>query len=155
MNDELIYNIVEQRLSGRIGCLLINCTAGSGGRAGTRTKNAENWWLKNNALATRVHTGAHLFGPLPQGYYHMHPHEKHKNMVRLDPFPSNLMFGRFGFLIHRRGRIGSHGCIVPYDDNDVVRIYNGVKKYLATRKKKPVLEVIAVGSDVDLQFRTA
>ncbi len=50
MNRPLTYNIVEQRLSGYIGTVEINCAAGSGGRAGTKTKGAENWWLKNNAL---------------------------------------------------------------------------------------------------------
>jgi hypothetical protein len=152
--NQLTYNIVEHRLSGDVGGVPINCAAGSGGRAGTKTKEAENWWLKNNALATHVHFGAHQFGPLPQGRYYMRPHEKHSDMVRLDPFPSNLMFGRSGFLIHPRGPIGSHGCIVPYAFSDVRKIYTAVKTYVGVRKSNPVLEVIAVGSDVDQQFRT-
>jgi len=155
MRLQLTYNIVEQRLVGCISGVAINCTAGSGGRAGTKTKDAENWWLKNNALATHVHQGAHQFGPLPQGRYYMRLHEKHNNMVRLDPFPTNFMYGRSGFLIHGRGAIGSHGCIVPYDFNDVMKIYTAVKTYISTHKSNPVLEVIAVGSDVDRQFRTA
>jgi hypothetical protein len=155
MHTQLSYNIVEQRLLGRLGSVVINCTAGSGGRAGTKTKDAENWWLKNNPLATHIHLGAHQFGPLPQGRYYMHPHEKHNNIVRLGPFPSNFMYGRSEFLIHGRGPIGSHGCIVPYDLNDVITIYNAVTMYIDTHKSKPVLEVIAVGSDVDRKFRTA
>ena len=155
MNVQLTYNIVEQRLSGHIGGVAINCAAGSGGRAGSKIKDAENWWLKNNAFATHVHLGAHQFGPLPQGRYYMRLHEKQNNMVRLGPFPSNIMYGRSGFLIHGRGAIGSHGCVVPYDFSNVIKIYTAVKTYISARKSNPVLEVVAVGSDVDRQFRTA
>jgi hypothetical protein len=151
----LTYNIVEERLSGMIGPVPINCCAGSGGRAGTKTKNGENWYLKNNALATHVHSGAHQYGPLPQGKYNMRPHETDKHMVRLDPFPSNIMHGRRGFLIHGRGKIGSHGCIVPYEFGDVLKIHKAVEDYIKSYKADPILQVIAVGSDVDRKFFTA
>lgn len=155
MFSQLTYNIVEEHLHGHFGGVLINCAAGSGGRAGTRTMDAENWYLKNNALATRVHHGAHHYGPLPQGYYYMYPHENSKHMVRLGAFPSNIMYGRSGFLIHGRGEIGSHGCIVPYERRNVLSICCSVANYLKFHKSKPVLQVIAVGADVDKKFFTA
>jgi len=156
MNSDLIYNIVEQHLRGRLGHVNIDCVAGSGGRAGTKTKGAENFFLKNNALATHVHSGGHTFGPLPQGYYYMYPHEdRKKTMVRLDPFKSNVMHKRSGFLIHGRGEIGSHGCIVPYDFADVQKIYNAVRSQVEARRKMPVLKVVAVGTDIDRKFLQA
>jgi hypothetical protein len=152
---QLTYNIVDQHLRGNFGGTSISCEAGSGGRAGTKTKNATNWRLQNNALATHVHDGAHDYGPLPQGKYHMRPHESDEHMVRLDPFPSNIMRGRKGFLIHGRGKIGSHGCIVPYDFANVLKICRAVQSYQHSHKKNPVLQVIAVGTDVDRKFLTA
>lgn len=155
MREQLTYNIVEERLYGILGAAFINCAAGSGGRAGTTTKDAENWYLQNNALATHVHHGAHHFGPLPQGYYYMRPHEHNKHRVRLDPFPSNFMHGRDLFLIHGPGEKGSHGCIVPYDRADVLKVCHAVEEFLRLQKSKPVLRVIAVGTDVDRKLFTA
>jgi hypothetical protein len=155
MQAQLTYNIVEETLRGICGIAQINCTAGSGGRAGTKSKGAGNWYLQNNALATHIHHGAHSYGPLPQGYYYMHPHESHAHMVRLDPFASNMMFGRSGFLIHGRGQIGSHGCIVPYNFGDVLKICGAVKAFIEARKAKPILQVIAVGANADSKFFTA
>lgn len=153
--ENLTYNIVEERLRGHFGGICIDCSAGSGGRAGTKTKDAGNWYLQNNALATHVHYGAHQFGPLPQGYYYMSLHEKHSHMIRLEPFPSNIMYGRGGFLIHGRGKIGSHGCIVPYDFHNVIMICSGVSSYIKNNKTKPVLRVIAVGTNIGRKFFTA
>lgn len=155
MIAQLVYNIPEETLSGAIGGIVIKCLAGAGGRAGTKTKNAENWFLKNNAYATRIHHGSHTFGPLPMGNYYMRPHESKANMVRLDPFSSNLMFGRSGFLIHGRGAIGSHGCIVPYDFGDVLAICKAVSNFVAMNKSKPVLQVVAVSAELDRQISTA
>lgn len=154
MAVQLTYNIAEERLSGNIGGVAIDCAAGSGGRAGTKTKNAENWYLKNNVFATPVHHGAHAYGPLPLGYYYMRPHETDAHMVRLVPFPSNIMFGRSGFLIHGRGKIGSHGCIVPYDYINVTKLCKAVEHYIRIYKTNPVLHVIAVG-DIDLKLGLA
>lgn len=155
MLAQLTYNIPEESLSGMIGGVSINCLAGSGGRAGTKTKDAENWFLKNNAYATRIHHGSHTFGPLPMGNYYMRPHESAANMVRLDPLSSNLMFGRSGFLIHGRGPIGSHGCIVPYEFGDLIAIYRAVTKFVTKNKAKPVLQVVAVSAELDRQISTA
>lgn len=154
MACDLTYNIVEENLRGMVGGVTINCLAGSGGRAGTKTKDAYNPFLANNALATHVHTGAHSFGPLPQGSYYMVPHEKDAHMVRLNPFSTNQMFGRSGFLIHGRGKIGSHGCIVPYDFANVSKICLGVQRAVKNGQQ-PVLQVIAVGTDIDRRDRLA
>jgi hypothetical protein len=155
MLAQLTYNIVEQHLHGNLGGVFINCAAGSGGRAGTKAKGAQNWLLQNNALATHVHHGAHIYGPLPQGKYFMRPQESDKHMIRLDPFPTNIMHGCSSFLIHGRGKIGSHGCIVLYDFTNVLKICHAVEGYLKSQKTKPVLQVIAVGTDVDRKFFTA
>jgi len=151
----LTYNIAEAHLSGSFGGAVIDCTAVSGGRAGTTTRGAGNWYLQNNALATSIHHGGDRFGPLPMGFYWMYPHESKKHMVRLEPFPSNYMFGRSGFLIHGRGKIGSHGCIVPGDPHDLHKVCAAVASFIKLRKTHPVLEVIAVGSNVDDKFFTA
>jgi len=152
---QLTYNIAEETLTGNIAGTVVNCLAGSGGRAGSKVPGAVNWYLQNNALATSVHKeGTHIFGPLPQGSYYMRPHESDKNMVRLDPFSSNYMYGRSGFLIHGRGKIGSHGCIVPYDFSNVLKIRAAVEAYLKLNKSKPVLNVIAVGCDLDMKSST-
>lgn len=152
---QLTYNIAEEHLVGYFAGVRIDCAAGSGGRAGSKAAGAGNWWLQNNPLATQVHAGAHGFGPLPQGLYHMEPHETHKAMVRLDPFPANAMHGRSGFLIHGRGSIGSHGCIVPYNFGEVVKVCSAVQRWIKANDSKPVLRVIAVGMNVDRKFYTA
>lgn len=154
MNADLTYNIAEGTLAGAIGGVPIRCGAGSGGRAGSKVAGAVNSLLANNAMATHVHAGVHAFGPLPQGLYHMVPHERDPNMVRLTPFESNIMFGRSGFLIHGRGQIGSHGCIVPNDFSDVLRICSAVAR-AQKAGKTPVLKVIAVGADPDAAFNRA
>ena len=148
---DLQYNIAESYLKGRIGTFLVHCYAGSGGRAGTKTTGAFNSLLANNVLASHLHHGAHTFGPLPQGLYYLVPHEHDPNMVRLEPFPGNYMFGRAAFLIHGRGKIGSHGCIVPFDFKDVVNICRAVSQEYR-QGRKPVLKVIAVGSNLDRKF---
>jgi len=67
-------------------------------------------------------------GPLPQGDYNIGPEQDNivyshgkqvtlSNSMRLTPFPSNEMFGRFGFLIHGSetnddNRHSSTGCPV-------------------------------------------
>jgi len=54
-----------------------------------------------------------------------------------------------------RDTSASHGCIVPYEFANVIRIYDAVKTYIAAGKDDPVLEVIATGTDIDRQLRTA
>jgi hypothetical protein len=154
MTPDLIYNIADESLRGRLGGVVVNCHAVSGGRAGSKTKDAANPLLANNALATHVHAGAHVFGPLPQGFYFMDPHKHDAHMVRLEPFPSNHMFGRGGFLIHGRGKIGSHGCIVPSDFGDVLRVCKAVTE-ANKNGQRPVLKVIAIGADIDRKLNFA
>lgn len=155
MASLLTYNVADGLLSGKIGDIAIDGYAGSGGRAGSKTKGAENWFLKNNPFATGVHQGTHQYGPLPIGKYDMRPHETDKLKVRLDPFPSNSMHGRSGFEIHGRGTIGSHGCIVPYDPKVLHLICHAVKKCVDNKEDCPTLEVVAIGTDLDAKMRTA
>lgn len=59
-------------------------------------------------------------GPLPKGYYDISaPHDSATHgpyVLRLEPYPTNDMFGRSGFLIHGDAIAdagnASHGCIV-------------------------------------------
>ena len=55
---ELTHNIASARLTGLIDGVSISAYAGSGGRAGSKTPNALNWWLANNPLATHVRLSA-------------------------------------------------------------------------------------------------
>lgn len=145
---QLSYNIAEQFLEGVINDVEIHCLAGSGGRAGAKDRKNINWWLQNNPFATHVHYGQHGYGPLPMGFYYMHPHEKKANMIRLEPFKENRMFGRSGFLIHPTGEIGSHGCIVPYKLETVIKIRTAVKSYIDLFQKRPILRVFAQGGNL-------
>lgn len=142
MDAHLKYNIVEAMLYGRIEELVINSFAGSGGRAMSKTKGAENWLLSNNWNMTSVkESESHPGGPIPRGKYWMVIHESRNNWIRLNPLPGTRMNGRDGMAIHGRGKVGSHGCIVPED-------FNVIKSLVAKLKQinyKPVLEVIVEG----------
>ena len=155
MPVDLTYNIPEEQLSGTIDATVIDVHAGSGGRAGSTTKGVVNWYLQNNPFATGVHRGPHGFGPLPLGRYTMLQHEVHPHWVWLVPLAGSDMLGRSGFAIHPRGPIGSHGCIVPDNAQDVIRILHAIAHRKADGGPDPILEVIAVGSDLDRKLTTA
>lgn len=152
---DLTYNIAEEQLFGAIDGARIKAHAVSGGRGGSTTPGAVNWFLQNNPLATHIHAGSHAFGPLPLGWYHMRQHESHKRWVRLVPLAGNIMHGRAGFAIHPRGPTGSHGCIVPDDAHTVDRILDALRRRKSAGGPDPVLQVVAIGSDLDLKSRTA
>ena len=145
---DLVYNIVEQVLSGEIDGVTITAHAGSGGRAGTKTKGAENFFLANNPYATQVKKkGQRPGGPLPLARYALRTHESKNNWIRLTPLGSDksLLGDRDGFAIHGRGKWGSDGCIVPTDFNMVQLIYSLVQAREAANKPAPTLGVVAVG----------
>jgi hypothetical protein len=155
---ELIYNIASGLLVGRIGNTSISASAGSGGRAGSRTAGALNWWLANNPFATGVKLGtdkSHPGGPLPLGKYRIVPHEKRKEMLRLLPFDPRQMHGRDGMLIHGRGSRGSDGCIVPTDFAVVQLLCSLIRARQEAGQPAVVLQVIAQGQDLDRQLYTA
>lgn len=86
MTPHLTYNIVEARLYGKIEDLEIREFAGSGGRAMTKTKGAENWLWENNWEMTFVKkTKNNPGGPIPRGRYKMVIHESRVNWIRLIP----------------------------------------------------------------------
>lgn len=158
LKPELTYNISEQVLSGTIDGEHIVAHAGSGGRAGTKSKDGLNWWLANNPLATHVQLPAnhsHPGGPLPMGVYRVVSHEKHKNWLRLIPLDPSRMHGRSGMAIHGRGPRGSDGCIVPTDFSIVVRLCALVAKRAKSGGRDVRLQVVAIGQDLDRQNRTA
>jgi hypothetical protein len=155
---DLTYNIASGVLNGCIDGTSVSAQAGSGGRAGTKTPGALNWWLANNPLATRVKlpdNRSHPGGPLPMGRYRVVPHERKPATLRLLPFEPLQMQGRDGMLIHGRGKRGSDGCIVPTDFAIVQLLCSLVSKRQAHGGPVVVLEVVAVGQDLDLQSRTA
>ena len=155
---DLEYNIESRLLKGKIGSHFISAYAGSGGRAGSKVKGAENWWLANNSLATHVggakSKGTHNFGPIPRGVYTLKIHESRKNWIRLIPAKGNIMFGRSGFAIHGRGKTGSHGCLVPTDFNVVLRLCKLVKDNDDANKPSITLEAVSRGQNIGNQMFT-
>ena len=156
---DLVYNIEDRRLQGKIGREYISAYAGSGGRAGSKVAGAENWWLANNSLATHVggtkSKGTHRYGPIPRGLYTLRLHESRKNWIRLIPDKSNVMFDRSGFAIHGRGKVGSHGCLVPTDFNVVLKLCELVEKNEKANDPPITLEVVSIGQDIGKQSFTA
>jgi hypothetical protein len=156
---DLTYNIEERLLIGLIDGVHISARAGSGGRAGSKVKGAENWWLANNSLATHVggrkSKGTHVFGPIPRGAYKLAMHESRKNWIRLIPDIGNVMYGRAGFAIHGRGKTGSHGCIVPTDFNNVLTLCTLVKARKERGASPITLEVESIGANIGMQMYTA
>jgi len=145
---DLLYNIVEQTLVGAIDGVPITAQAGSGGRAGSKTKGAVNMFLANNPYATSVKkTAAHPGGPLPRARYKLTTHESRDLWIRLTPLEEDgAMLGkRDGFAIHGRGSWGSDGCIVPTDFTVVQLIHRLVKARESAGKEAPTLEVVAAG----------
>ena len=156
---DLKYSIATERLTGSIGQAFFDIHAVSGGRGGSTTPGAVNWWLKNNALATHVRalagSSSHAYGPLPVGEYRIARHPHHVHWLRLLPLRANIMHGRSGFAIHSRGPTGSHGCIVPENAYDVERLLSAVARHHEKESADPTLEVVAEGFDLDLKYRTA
>ncbi len=146
---DLVYNIVEELLTGFIDGTSITAQAVSGGRAGSKMQGVVNPLLANNPYATRVKKkGTMPGGPTIMGKYQLKTHESKQNWIRLVPFAENLMHGRDGFAIHGRGKRGSDGCIVPTDFNVVQLVYSLVKAREQADKTAPTLAVVAIG-DLD------
>jgi len=155
---ELTYNIASGRLTGFVDGVSISASAGSGGRAGSKTADALNWWLANNPLATGIKLSSDKSrpgGPLPMGEYRVVLHETRQNWLRLIPRNEAAMHGRSGMAIHGRGARGSDGCIVPTDFAVVSQLCRLVRKRAAAGGPDIALEVVAIGQDLDRQNRTA
>ncbi|MFO1250125.1 MAG: hypothetical protein U1E77_03030 [Inhella sp.] len=151
--NELTYNIQSGRLSGRVDGVAITASAGSGGRAGSKTAGALNYWLANNPFATHVKLNNKLGssgGPLPLGTYALALHESRPNWIRLNPTGKHFdLHGRAGFAIHGRGPRGSDGCIVPTDFTVVLALCKLVKARADSGKPAIQLHVVAEGSDLE------
>ena len=155
---ELTYNISSSLLSGKIDGVFISAHALSGGRGGSKTPGTLNWWLANNPFATHVKLSPDRSvpgGPLPMGRYRLSLHESRTNWLRLMPLLDAAMHGRSGMAIHGRGKRGSDGCIVPTDFAVVTRLCELVRQRRDNAKSEIHLEVVAIGQDLDRQFRTA
>ena len=155
---ELTYNIASGILSGEVDGSHISAHAGSGGRAGTKSKDGLNWWLANNPLATRVRLPAdksHPGGPIPMGTYRVVLHEARENWLRLLPVDERQMHGRSGMAIHGRGQRGSDGCIVPTDFAVVMRLCKLVRSRKEKGGRDVLLRVVAIGPDLDRKHYTA
>jgi hypothetical protein len=145
---DLVYNIVEEQLTGLIDGVSIDAYAGSGGRAGTKTKGAVNIFLANNPYATGVKKqGQRPGGPLPLARYTLKTHETKSVWIRLLPFAEDerLLGNRAGFAIHGRGTWGSDGCIVPDDFHVVQKLHALTKAREKAGKPAPTLAVVAIG----------
>ncbi len=155
---DLVFNMASGSLTGTLCGEKIESYAVSGGRGGSKMKNAENYFLVNNPFGTRVKKDKNTIGgPLPLGKYTMTTKkEKDKiveNWVRLTHFMENAMHKRDGFAIHGRGIRGSDGCIVPLDFSVVQQIFSLVKKNEEERRISPILEVVAIGADPDYKHK--
>jgi hypothetical protein len=156
VQSDLIYNIATGLITGSVGGHSILAHCGSGGRAGTKTPGALNWWLANNPFATHVQkTQLNPGGPIPYGKYKLVLHESRKNWIRLIPLDPRTLQGRSGFAIHGRGQRGSDGCIVPTDFHIVQFLCQLLHKLQKKGQPAPVLEVVATGQDLDQKLRTA
>jgi hypothetical protein len=145
---DLVYDIVELTLTGTIDGVSISADAGSGGRAGSKTKGAVHQLLANNPYATQVKkTKSHPGGPLPRARYELKTHESRPLWIRLTPVAEDgvLLGKRDGFAIHGRGAWGSDGCIVPTDFTVVELLHRLVKARETAGKAPPTLEVISAG----------
>src|SRR5215207_8787014 len=150
---ELIYNIAECKLTGELVFNgkkeRINAYAGSGGRAGSKTRGAFDPDLANNPFATKVkgvQVGKKITkvgGPLPFGVYTLHTRKKKENWIDLRPEDPSVMEDRSGMAIHGRGPNGSIGCIVPSDSHVVIRLYRLVSEIEKQDLPAPRLKVIA------------
>src|SRR6266508_5860287 len=137
---DLVYNIVEELLTGFIDGTSITAQAVSGGRAGSKMQGVVNPLLANSPYATGIKKkGTMPGGPTIMGKYQLKTHESKQNWIRLVPFAENLMHGRNGFAIHGRGRRGSDGCIVPTDFAVVQHLYAIVAAREESRRAAPTL----------------
>jgi hypothetical protein len=179
---DLHYNIATCRLRGNLAGITINVYAVSGGRAGTKTLGAENWWLSNNVFATHVklndHNADSVGGPLPQGLYKLSLHESKPNWIRLTPShlgnmhgrntvlprkesvgiaiqPATNSYGRAGFAIHGAGPRGSDGCIVIPDFSVLQQLCSLVENRQDNGGLPFVLKVYAEGQNLDKKLFTA
>lgn len=154
---DLTFNMDDGSLRGAIDGKHISARAGSGGRAGSKTAGATNYFLENNPFATYVKLNEKdsksVGGTLPLGRYLLRTHESRANWLRLVPDSSNAMKSRAGFAIHGRGKRGSDGCIVPSDFNVVLLLYKLTKAREKAQKPAPTLDVVAIGTDVDRKRR--
>ena len=130
---DLVYNIVEELLTGSIDGVSITAQVVSGGRAGSKMKGVVNPLLANNPYATGVKKkGTTPGGPTIMGKYHLKTHESKQKWIRLVPFAENVMHGRAGFAIHGRGNRGSDGCIVPALRGERLRLNKAVHDFQGT-----------------------
>jgi hypothetical protein len=143
---DLVFNIVEQTLTGKIGETTISAHAVSGGRAGSKKKSVVNYFLANNPYSTGVKKkGDRPGGAIPLRKFELKTHESKENWIRLLPLKGENLRGRSGFAIHGRGQRGSDGCIVPTDFHNVKLIYSLVMAREQAGERAPTLAVVAIG----------
>jgi hypothetical protein len=140
----LNYNISAQILHGAIGLNRLAFTAYSGGGRGSTSgiarKDLSHW--SSDKKAPEPFSTANRGGPLPSGMYKVTYRANHDKfgecafleptltaLLRLNPFDSLgvSVTDRDRFYIHRSGRLGSDGCIVPREDTDLKHLLRAIK----------------------------
>ena len=145
-DTDLVYNVVEELLTGEIDGKRINARSVSGGRAGSKKAGVVNMFLANNPFSTGVKkTAKNPGGTIPLAKFLLRTHESRSNWIRLVPMGDQNLHGRDGFAIHGRGQRGSDGCIVPSDFHNVLLIHSLVKKREEAGGPAPTLQVVAIG----------
>lgn len=143
---DLVFNMVEQTLTGKIGDTHVSARAVSGGRAGSKKKGAVNPLMANNPFSTGIKkTKDQPGGAIPLRKFSLRTHESRKNWIRLLPLAGENLGARDGFAIHGRGQRGSDGCIVPTDFHVVLLLHRLVKDLEQAGKPAPTLAVVAIG----------
>ena len=166
---DLVFNIAEERLFGSVDGVKIDAHAVAGGRAGSKFAGAQNSFLRNNPMATHVKAPDHPYkgplaigkhgGPLPIGKYTLglSPKPNHPGWVKLNPENKAILRNRTdNFYIHPTGGpAGSEGCIGLNDRHVISTLLRLVKQRIDHKKAPPLLQVLAIGSDLDAKNRSA
>ena len=123
---QLTYYIFEGVLVGSIDTEMIHVIAWSGGAGGSKRKDGpdpevvNNPYLYGRKAVGKAKDPAHVHGgPIPPGRYQIYPPSEHPTLGLssfLKPL-QRLPNKRGEFFIHKQGRHGSDGCIVPTDES--------------------------------------
>lgn len=134
----LTYSIAREWLEGSIGNENFSLRAWSGGRRGSTTPGAAQHNYESYNVFRKEKNGVDG-GPLPPGLYicHYATDGPGGESIRLDLTPSSIFqidsqanvrfYDRDGLYIHKRGPIGSQGCIVVENEVERIRLNKAIK----------------------------
>ncbi len=157
----LTYSIAREWLQGSIGNQTFSMHAWSGGRRGSTTPGASQHGYGSHNVFRKEQNGVNG-GPLPPGIYLCRyvTNGSGGESIRLDQTVTSLFqidaqahvrfYNRDGMYIHRRGPIGSQGCIVVENEADRIRLNQAIKNWSGT----VMLKVTDVGMPLPAERET-